>query len=276
MRLTLRAVTLTSALAMAVASLPAFADETLDAVKDSGVFKVGIKVDYKPFGFRDDSGTTVGFEHDLVEALGVRLTEKLGRPVTVEKVTVTAQNRIPFLEQGKIDLIAATMNDNEERRKQMDIVDPGYYASGALIIARKERKVTKWEDLSGKTVCALQGSFYIKPLAQQYNIEFAPYAGIAEMNQALLDDRCYAEIGDSVLIGMQLQEDKWADYEAPLAPAFETPFVMAVRKNQPDIRAVVSEMLTEWHKSGKLLETEKKWKLRPNAWLADQHKKAGG
>ena len=58
--------------------------QTLDKIRQRGVVAVGTKADYKPFGFRDPSGTIVGFEPDLAkdvaDRLGVKLElEQIGR-----------------------------------------------------------------------------------------------------------------------------------------------------------------------------------------------------
>jgi polar amino acid transport system substrate-binding protein len=42
-----------------------------------------------------------------------------------------------FLQQGKIDLMIATMNVTEERRKAVGIVEPSYYASGVNVFANR-------------------------------------------------------------------------------------------------------------------------------------------
>src|SRR5437764_11226107 len=92
--------------------------QTLDKVKQRGVIVVGTKADYKPFGFRDTSGAIVGFEPDLARDVADRLGVKL------EIEPVVSSNRMQFLQQGKIDLMIATMNDTAERRKTVGIIDP--------------------------------------------------------------------------------------------------------------------------------------------------------
>mgnify|MGYP002682492583 CR=1 FL=1 len=103
----------------------------LDDIKKRGKLIVGVKADYKPFGFRDPSGAIVGLEVDLAAAVA----KKIG--VTLEVVPVVSANRMEFLTQGKIDLMIATMSDTAERRKVVGIVDPVYYASGVAIMANK-------------------------------------------------------------------------------------------------------------------------------------------
>ena len=62
-----------------------------------------------------------------------------------------------FLEQGKIDLMIATMTDKPDRRKVVSIVDPNYYSSGTNILTPKKFGYKTWEDLRGKPVCGIQG-----------------------------------------------------------------------------------------------------------------------
>ena len=83
----------------------AHAADGVDAIKQRGTLIVGVKADYKPFGYRDPTGNIVGIEPDLAADVAKRLGVKL------ELVSVAASNRIEFLQQGKIDLLFATMSD---------------------------------------------------------------------------------------------------------------------------------------------------------------------
>src|ERR1051326_539242 len=117
--------------ALAVAALPAAA-QTLDKIKRRGWRWRGSKADYKPFGFRDPGGAIVGFEPEL----GKDVADRLGVKLEIEPVV--SSNRMQFLQQGKIDLMIATMNDTAERRKIVGIIDPDYYASGVSVFAVKK------------------------------------------------------------------------------------------------------------------------------------------
>ncbi|MGE5105302.1 MAG: transporter substrate-binding domain-containing protein, partial [Betaproteobacteria bacterium] len=126
--------------------------DALQDIKKKGTLVVGSKADYRPFGFLDPSGKIIGFEPDLAADVAKRLGVKL------ELIPVVASNRIQFLQQGKIDLMIATMSDTPERRKIVDIVDPDYYASGTNVMAKKSENLKSWEQLKGKKVCLIQGS----------------------------------------------------------------------------------------------------------------------
>jgi hypothetical protein len=101
------------------------AAQTLDKIKQRGVLVVGSKADYKPFGFRDPAGNIVGFEPDLGRDVAERLAVKL------ELEPVVSSNRMQFLQQGKIDLMIATMNDTPERRKRRaELLCVGHQCAG--------------------------------------------------------------------------------------------------------------------------------------------------
>jgi len=108
------------ALAAVALALGPAAAQTLDKIKQRGEIVVGSKADYKPFGFRDPSGKIVGFEPDMAEDVA----KKLGVKLVLEPVV--SSNRMQFLQQGKIDLMIATMNDKPDRRQVVGIIEPLY------------------------------------------------------------------------------------------------------------------------------------------------------
>src|SRR5437764_6928350 len=166
-----------AALGLALSLAPAAA-QTLEKIKQRGVLVVGSKADYKPFGFRDPSGAIVGFEPDLAQdvadALGVKL----------ELEPVVSSNRMQFLQQGKIDLMIATMNDKPDRRQVVGIIEPSYYASSVTMMAPKKAGLKQWEQTKGKPVCAIQGAWYNKPLAEKYAMEIVAFKGTTEAQTA--------------------------------------------------------------------------------------------
>lgn len=248
--------------------------DTLDKVEQTGKLVAGVKVDYRPFGFRSETGAMQGLEHDLVADIAAKLSERFGKQIEVEKVVVTAQNRMQFLEQGRIDFMIATMNDTPERRKIIDIIQPNYYASGVNLLTRKSNNLSAWEELEGKTVCALQGAWYNKSLSQEYKFEAQPYAGVMEAAQAALDDRCIGFLDDdSHGTSLLLSGGEWSDFEMPLKTLSEAPWGMAIAHGNPKMRAFLDEVAEQWHRSGLIVELEKKWGIKPTAWVQTMHDK---
>lgn len=242
-----------TALVASTLGLTAATADVLDTIKERGKLIVGVKADYKPYGFVDPSGAIIGIEPDLA----TDVADKLG--VEVEFVPVVSSNRMQFLEQGKIDLMIATMTDTEDRRKVVQIIEPNYYSSGTNVLALKKLGLKDWEDLRGKPVCGIQGAFYNKATSQTYGAEIVAFKGTAEALSALKGGNCAAFVYDDSAIVARVADPEWADYEMPLPTIDDSPWGLAVPLGEDNFAALMSEMATDWHKSGRILELETKW-----------------
>ena len=116
-------------------------NDVWNQVMQRGKIVVGIKADYKPWGYRSEDGALIGMEADLAkdvaDAMGVEL----------ELVPVQSSNRMQFLEQGKTDMMIATMSDRSDRRKIVGITQPNYYTSGTNVMSPKALGLTEWENI---------------------------------------------------------------------------------------------------------------------------------
>jgi polar amino acid transport system substrate-binding protein len=236
-------------------------------IKSKGTLVVGTKADYRPFGYLDPSGKIVGFEPDLAADLAKRLGVKL------ELVPVVASNRIQFLQQCKIDLMIATMSDTPERRKIVDIVEPDYYASGTNVMAKKSANLKSWDQLRGKKVCLIQGSFYNKELQEKYGVEGVAFPGTAEAYAALKNGNCVGFAYDDTAIIGQLQTPEWSNYEMPLDSILFQPWGIGVKQGEPNLLKFVSDATIAWHKSGEIAKLEKKWGIKPTKFAEEMHDK---
>ena len=253
-----------------LAASPALAD-ALDDIKSKGEIAVGVKADYKPFGFRDAGGDIKGFEIDIATAIA----KALGVKPKFEPVQDAT--RLPFITQGRVDLVIATMNDTPERRRTVGIIEPFYYASGASLLAPKSAKLKSWEELKGKKVCGTQGSNWNKPIEEKFGVTVVAFRGIAEAETALKNGECVGFLYGNTSLAERLSDPaRWGDYEAPLPTLNESPWALAVKAEEKDrpLGKKISELLTQWHKDGTLLALEKKWGLPPSPWLAKEHEKA--
>jgi len=241
-------------------------NEVWKKVMERGKIIVGVKADYKPWGFRNESGDIVGMEvdmaQDVADAMGVKL----------ETVAVQSSNRMQFLEQGKIDMMIATMSDREDRRKLVGIVQPNYYTSGTNVMSPKAVGIKKWEDLRDKPVCGKQGAFYNKIVAERYGAKIVAFTGNAEAKQALRDKKCVAWVYDDSSIMSDLSSGNYNDYEMPLNSEDDNPWGLAVPVAEKNcvFGQFMSGMTVNWHMSGRLIELEKKWGIQPTKYLADQ------
>ena len=242
-------------------------NEVFKKVLDRGKLVVGVKADYKPWGFRDTSGNIVGMEPDMAQDVA----DTMG--VGLELVPVQSSNRMQFLEQGKIDLMIATMSDRPDRRKIVGITLPNYYTSGTNVLAPKELHIKSWEDLRGKPVCGKQGAFYNKIVEDRYGAKVIAFTGNAEAKQALRDKKCVAWVYDDSSIMSDISSGNWNDYEMPLNSEDDNPWGLAVPLAERDcvFGQMMSGMTYNWHRTGRLIELEKKWGIQPTKYLQDQN-----
>ncbi|SMX31811.1 transporter substrate-binding domain-containing protein [Maliponia aquimaris] len=260
-----------TALATILAPLAATAQECTNdvwkKVMDSGKLTVGIKADYKPWGYRDTDGNIIGMEADMAQAVA----DTMG--VDLELVAVVSSNRMQFLEQGQIDLMIATMTDRPDRRELVGIVGPNYYTSGTNALTPKALGFTQWEELRGKPVCGVQGAFYNQIVEDRYGAQIVAFAGTAEAKQALRDKKCVAFVYDDSSHGSDLASGNWDDFEMALPSEDDSPWGLAVPKAEENcvFGTFMKGMQYQWHLDGSLIALEEKWGIKPTAFLQKQH-----
>lgn len=258
-------------LAMTASSVHAASctNDTWKKVMAAGKISIGVKADYKPWGYRDSDGNLVGMEIDMAKDVA----DKMG--VELELVAVQSSNRMQFLEQGKIDMMIATMSDRKDRRKIVGIVGPNYYTSGTNIMAPKALGIKEWSALKGKPVCGKQGAFYNKIVNERYGAEVIAFTGNAEAKQALRDKKCMAWVYDDSSIMSDLSSGQYDDYEMPLASEDDNPWGLAVPLAEKDciFGQFMSGMQYNWLSSGKLIELEAKHGIQSTAFLKAQQER---
>lgn len=257
------------AVALAVAALswaPAARAGSLDDIHGRGTLIVGTKADYQPFGFRNDAGAIVGFEPDLA----AEIADALG--VGLKLVPVVATTRIALLQAGDIDLVIATMNDTPERRKQVDFVEPSYYASGVNVLAPQAMHLHVWQELRGKPVCTVEGSFYVDDLKERYDPDLRLYKDTNQVYAAVKAGDCIAAYDDAAIVG-QLQKPEWRDYEMPLRSILLEPWGVAVKTGHTDLAIFVGALIKTWHRSGHIEALEKTWHIPPSVFAQEMHRR---
>ena len=244
-------------------------NDVWNKVMSRGKLVVGVKADYKPWGYRDESGAIVGMEIDMAQLVA----DAMG--VELETVAVQSSNRMQFLEQGKIDMMIATMSDRPDRRKIVGITLPNYYTSGTNVMSPKALGLSDWENLRDKPVCGKQGAFYNKIVNERYGAEIVAFTGNAEAKQALRDKKCIAWVYDDSSIMSDLSSGNWNDFEMPLSSEDDNPWGLAVPLAEKDcvFGHFMSGLTYNLHSSGKLIELEKKWGIQATQYLIDQNAK---
>jgi len=256
-----------AALVLAVVGTAVAQSDTIASVKQKGKLVVGVKADYKPFGYTDPSGKIVGLEIDLANDVAKRLG------VQIELVPVIAANRMEFLKQGRIDLMIATMAYKPDRAEVIGIPQPYYYAGAANVFAKKSSGLKQWSDLKGKPVCGIQGAYYNRRTGEEFGANLVVFKGVTEAMAALEAGNCVGTVFDTTFFAGVMSDPKWADYAMVLPSIDPEPWGVGVRKEDAKFASYMSDVIKDWHKTGTILELEKKWGIPQSPFLAEQRDK---
>lgn len=137
------------------------AGSAMAAIVANGRLRVGVDQNTYMFGFRNPStGRLEGFDIDLAKEIARDL---FGDPSKIELRSVTAADRIPLLQDKKVDMIVRTFSATCERRRDVDFSSV-YYRAAQRIAAPRGAGITNGAELAGKRVCVAKGTTAAAPL----------------------------------------------------------------------------------------------------------------
>ncbi|GFO56232.1 amino acid ABC transporter substrate-binding protein [Geomonas sp. Red276] len=230
------------------------AGDTLAEVKKKGVLVAGVKDSLPPFGYIDEkTREIVGYDIDFCKYIAKKLGVKL------ELKPVTSASRMPQLEEGNIDIIAATMTKNAERAKQIDF-SYTYFLTGQKFITPKG-KVKSLKDLAGKKIGTAKGS------TSEQNVKAAiPTATVLSFDDypqaflALQQGKVAAVTTDeSILAGILGKAPNKNKFEIPNIQISNEPYGLGMRKGDTNFVKFVDKTLLEMEKNGEARRIFERW-----------------
>ncbi|WP_274363125.1 transporter substrate-binding domain-containing protein [Paenibacillus thermotolerans] len=229
---------------------------TIAKIKERGKVVAGVKYDLNLFGLKDPAtGNVEGFDIDIAKQIAKKV---LGDENAIELVEVTSKTRIPMLQNGDIDLIAATMTITEERKQEIDFSDV-YFTAGQSLLVPKDSPINSIKDLtSGSKVLTAKGS------TSAANIrEAAPDAQVLEFeNYAEAFTALKAGQGDALttdnalLFGMAKQDPNFRVLDETFT---EEPYGIGIAKGDEEFVNLVNDVLKELKESGEYDAIYEKW-----------------
>jgi polar amino acid transport system substrate-binding protein len=214
----------------------------LEDVKARGTLLVGVRFDAPPYGYVDKDGKNVGIDIDIANEIARRLG------VGIEYIQVTAQTRIPTLESGKVDMLAAALTQTRERDDVIDF-SISYIFDGQKLMVKKGSGITSVSDLTGKTVTTVQGSANVAVLEQ-----LAPKAKLVvyqEYPQAFLAlQRGLADAFSTTVLIMDQFARSDSDVEIVGPFLSQEPIGIGLRENDSNWRDTINALLQDMVRDG--------------------------
>jgi len=237
----------------------------LEKIRKDNLITIGVKTDFAPFGYLSSDGVIQGFEVELAS----KIAKEMG--VGVKLVGVTTANRFQRLEQGAVDLVVATAADTRERRKLATAIEPGYFGAGVTVLLRPEVKANSWQELRGKSICALQGAYFNKGINSRYVLDLKAFKTIGAAQSALKQGGCVGFLYSEMAIQRYLARPEFANYTAKIDPALVVPWAAFLPRSEKgtDFEHLIGNIIADFHRTGALSELQKKWQIADSKFLRD-------
>ena len=124
--------------------------DTLDDIHKAGVLKVGVFEDFPPFASAGADMSLHGYDIDVANGLAKSLGVKLAL------VGITGQNRIPYLQEHKVDILLS-VGQSPEREKVIDFTQ-SYAPYYIAVLGPHVLKISAAADLADKTIGVNRGT----------------------------------------------------------------------------------------------------------------------
>lgn len=232
-----------------------------------GRMVVGVDQNTLLFGYlNSQTGAIEGFDIDMLRQVAKAIfgDDRHDENTRLQFVAVSAAQRIPFVQSGKVDIVADTMTINCTRDTQVSFSSV-YYDAGQRVLVRTGSSITGSADLGGKRVCAAAGSTSIAnvvDVAKTHAATPAVPVAVTDWTDCLvaLQSGTIDAIStdDTILAGLHAQDP--ADTVLVGTKFTDEPYGMAINLSHPDFVRFVNSVLERIRADGT-------WAAIWNRWL---------
>jgi glutamate transport system substrate-binding protein len=174
---------------------------------EAGKINVGVRFDQPGLGFKGGTDEMpAGFDVEMAKLLVADLCIDPTDTSAVNYEETISDNREPYLESGRVDIVAASYSITDERRQKVGQAGP-YFITGQQVLVKADSDVESIEDLKGQEVCSASGSTSLE------NVTAAGAVGVPADTYSI----CAEQVSDgsvpamstdgSILLGLAAQYD---------------------------------------------------------------------
>ena len=255
--------------AAASAQGPIEGDRTLERIAQTGTISLGHREASVPFSYYDARRQVVGYSHELMLRVLDRIKAELKLPaLTIKLVPVTAQNRIPLLQNGTVDLECGSTTHNVAREREVAFSNSIFVIGTRLMVPRGSR-VRDFSDLAGKRVVLTAGT-----TSERLLRTYAERRGMAIAIEATKDhDASFRRLengdadaymmDDALLHGVRARALRPDDWEVVGQHMSTEVYACAMRRGDAAFKRVVDDGLARLMQSGEALKIYQRWFQKP-------------
>jgi len=226
------------------------------AAIESGEVTVGTKYDQPGLGLHNPDGSMTGLDVDVAEYIVNHIAEENGweAPTITWRETPSAQ-RETLIQNGEVDLIAATYSINKGRSESVNFGGPYLITHQALLVREDESEITDLESLDGKILCSVTGSTPAQKVKDALpGVQLQEYDTYSSCVEALRQGNIDAMTTDAtILLGYSAQapgQFKVIEMEKDGEPFTNEYYGVGLAKDDQEGTDAINAALTELHESG--------------------------
>lgn len=239
-----------------VGTVAAHAADALQAIKSRGTIKIGMLVDFPPYGLMNEQNKPDGYDADVAKALAKHMG------VQLQLVPVTGPNRIPYLLSGQVDLLVASLGITPERAKKVAFSEP-YAAITIGVYGKDNLKISTPAELAGKTIAVARASTQDTAVtkAAPKSTDIRRFDSDAAALQALISGQVPL-IGCSNVCYVTIQKLAHGKFDKKFELASQVQGI-AVKPGEPKLLAWVNQFIDKIKADGQLNKISEKWLGEP-------------
>lgn len=224
-------------------------------IKRKGEIVIGVRV-AEPNSFVDPkTGEMAGYEVDIGKAVAKAIGVK-----PVFKPLASAA-RIPQLQQGNVDILAASLTHNKEREAQIDF-SLTMLVTGQKVMVITPSDVKDLPDLAGKKVLAVKGGTEEANLRKAVpTVEIVDVDTIQQAVLALQHGEGAGYVADDTTLANDYAEFGGGRKDYAILPTNVSaePLALGIRKGEIGVKTAVDDTLRALEKSGEAEKIFRKW-----------------
>lgn len=230
--------------------------DQLASIKAKGELVCGTLGTDEPNSFIDArSRELVGYEVDLCRAIA----KSLGVKAVVKQLAVAA--RIPELQQGRVDILTASLTHNKEREALVDFSLSTFY-TGQRVLVKKSSNITTVAGLAGKKVLTVKGGTQepnIRKAVPGVDVVTFETAGQAYLGLQQGKGVGYVDDEVSLLNNYAKLGAAQKDYIVLPQNISQEVFAFGIHKGEKGLKTAVDNVLRGLEKSGEAEQLFFKW-----------------
>ena len=233
----------------------AYADQLAD-IRKKGEIVFGVLGKDEPNSFVDPkTREIVGYEVDIAKAIA----QKIGVKPVFKQIAVAA--RIPELQQGRVDVLAASLTHNKERESQIDF-SLTTFVTGQKVLVKTSSGIADVPQLAGKKVLTVKGGTQEPNIRKAVpNVDVVTFETTQQAFLALQQGKGAGYVNDEASLVNDYAKLGPAKKDYAILPTSISvePLALGLRKNEPALKAVVDDTLRELESSGNAEKLFVKW-----------------